>query len=94
MQAGSILESGKSPEGVWSSGVNTESSREVRNMESPYTECSESNGKKLKKMGSEIFILKTPEVHISTSIALITSKIIAIIFYAQFGSQKKMWSFF
>jgi hypothetical protein len=32
-----VLESGKSPEGVRSSGVNTESSREVRNMESPYT---------------------------------------------------------
>ena len=32
-----MLELGKSPEGVWSSGVNTESSREVQNMESPYT---------------------------------------------------------
>jgi hypothetical protein len=31
-----VLESGKSPEGVRSSGVNTESSGEVQNMESPY----------------------------------------------------------
>jgi hypothetical protein len=31
-----VLESGKSPERVWSSGVNTESSREVWNMKSPY----------------------------------------------------------
>jgi hypothetical protein len=31
-----VLESGKSPERVRSSGVNTESSGEVQNMESPY----------------------------------------------------------
>jgi len=45
-------------------------------------------------MGSEIFILKTPEVHISTSIAPITSKIIAIDFYAQCRSKKNILSFF
>jgi hypothetical protein len=31
-----VLESGKSPERVWSSRVNMGSSGEVRNMESPY----------------------------------------------------------
>ena len=45
-------------------------------------------------MGSEIFILKTPEAHISTSIAPIASKIVAIDFYAQFMSKKNLLSFF
>jgi hypothetical protein len=49
---------------------------------------------KSKKMGSEIFILKTPEVHIPTSIVPIASKIIAINFYAQFRSKKNLLSFF
>ena len=49
---------------------------------------------KSKKIGSEIFILKTPEAHISTNMALIASKIIAINFYAQFTSKKNLLSFF
>jgi hypothetical protein len=56
-------------------------------------ECAKTFDKNLKKNGSEIFMLKTPQCHNSTNTAQITFGVVGIDFWAQITSKIKLWFF-